>query len=141
MTARGALSLAVLAGLAGALVSGCAVPRSDAGKPDGPALVIEGIVIRNDLAYPVTDVMIEVPATGAFAGCGNVLPRTTCANAFPGVDYRSNAVLVRWREHGAAHSTGQFVIEIPDTLKPGEAAVVEVVIFAPGQAGARLIQP
>jgi hypothetical protein len=85
--------------------------------------------------------MIEVPATGAFAGCGNVLPRTACSNAFPGVDYRSNAVLVNWRERGAAHSTGEFVIEIPDTLKSGEAAVVEVVIFAPGQAGARLIQP
>lgn len=141
MTARGALSLAVLSGLSAALLAGCAVPRSGVGKPDAPVLVIDGIVIRNDLAYAVTDVMIEVPVTGAFAGCGNVLPRTACANAFPGVDYRSNAVLVSWRERGAAHSTGQFVIEIPDTLKPGEAAVVEVVIFAPGQAGARLIQP
>lgn len=129
-----------MAGLASALLPGCAVPRSGVAKPDSPALVIDGIVIRNELAYPVTDVMIEVPATGAFAGCGNVLPRTACANAFPGVDYRSNAVLVRWREHGAAHSTGEFVIEIPGTLRPGEAAVVEVVIFAPGEAGARLIQ-
>ena len=130
----------MIAGLAAALLAGCAVPRSGAGKPAGPALVIEGIVIRNELAYPVSDVMIEVPATGAFAGCGNVLPRTACANAFPGVDYRSNAVLVRWREHGTAHSTGEFVIEIPDTLRPGGAAVVEVVIFAPGEAGAQLMQ-
>lgn len=130
----------MLSSLAAALLAGCAVPRSGVGKPDAPVLVIDGIVIRNELAYPVTDVMIEVPATGAFAGCGNVLPRTACANAFPGVDYRSNAVLVRWREHGAAHSTGEFVIEIPETLRPGEAAVVEVVIFAPGEAGARLIQ-
>ena len=129
-----------MAGLAAALLPGCAVTPSGVAKPDSPALVIDGIVIRNELAYPVTDVMIEVPATGAFAGCGNVLPRTACANAFPGVDYRSNAVLVRWREHGAPHSTGEFVIEIPDTLRPGEAAVVEVMIFAPGEAGARLIQ-
>lgn len=129
-----------MAGLAAALLPGCAVPRSGVGKPVGPVLAIDGIVIRNELVYPVTDVMIEVPATGAFAGCGNVLPRTACANAFPGVDYRSNAVLVRWREHGIAHSTGEFVIEIPDTLRPGEGAVVEVVIFAPGEAGARLIQ-
>ena len=129
-----------MAGLAAALLAGCAVPRSGVGKSDIPVLVIDGIVIRNELVYPVTEVMIEVPATGAFAGCGNVLPRTACANAFPGVDYRSNAVLVHWREHGAAHSTGEFVIEIPDTLRPGEAAVVEVVIFAPGEAGARLIQ-
>lgn len=129
-----------MTGLAVALLPGCAVSRSGVGRPANPALIIDGIVIRNELAYPVTDVMIEVPDTGAFAGCGNVLPRTACANAFPGVDNRSNAVLVRWREHGAAHSTGEFVIEIPDTLRPGEAAVMEVVIFAPGEAGARLIQ-
>lgn len=129
-----------MAGLAAALLPGCAGPRSGVGKPAGPALVIDGIVIRNELPYPVTDVMMEVPATGAFAGCGNVLPRTACANDFPGLDYRSNAVLVRWREHGTAHSTGEFVIEIPETSRPGEAAVVEVVIFAPGEAGARLIQ-
>lgn len=129
-----------MAGLALALLPGCAVSRGGVGQPASPALVIDGIVIRNELAYPVTDVMIEVPATGAFAGCGNVLPRTACANAFPGVDYHSNAVVVRWRERGIAHSTGEFVTEIPDTLKPDEAAVVEVVIFAPGEAGARLIQ-
>jgi hypothetical protein len=134
------LRLASAAGLAASLLLGCTVPRNGDGHSDSLPFVIDGIVIRNELAYPVTDVMIEVPATGAFAGCGNVLPRTACSNAFQGVDYRSSAVLVHWRERGAEHSTGEFVIEIPERLQPGNPAVIEVVIFAPGQAGARLVQ-
>jgi hypothetical protein len=57
------------------------------------------------------------------------------------VDYRSTAVVIRWKERGAAHSTGEFVIKIPADLQPGRPAVVEVVITAPGEAGARLVQP
>lgn len=139
----GWLRLAVAAVLA-ATVQACVTTKPGGDAPGGhrgaPALVIDGIVIRNELAYPATDVMIEVPATGAFAGCGNVLPRTACSNTFEGVDYRSNAVLVRWRERGLQHSTGEFVIEIPDGMQPGKPAFIEVVIFAPGEAGARLLQ-
>lgn len=134
--------LLTIAGLgAAAMLQGCATAATGGDKVGQPEVVIEGIVIRNELAYPVTDVMIEVPATGAFAGCGNLLPRTACSNAFAGVDYRSNAAVIRWKERGAEHSTGEFVIEIPAELRPGTPAVVEVVIFAPGEAGARLVQP
>lgn len=140
MNPGGALRAALTSGLAAVLLQACTASQAHATRNTKPALVIEGVVIRNELRYPVTDVMIEVPATGEFAGCGNVLPRTSCSNAFPGVDYRSNAVIVRWREHGVGHSTGEFVIEIPDHARPGEPAVVEVIIFAPGEAGARLVQ-
>jgi hypothetical protein len=132
--------LLAIAGLGAAvMLQGCATATARGASQ--PGVVIDGIEIRNELAYPVTDVMIEVPATGAFAGCGNLLPRTACSNAFEGVDYRSNAVIIRWKERGAEHSTGEFVIEIPADLRPGSRAVVEVVIFAPGEAGARLMQP
>lgn len=123
-----------------ALLQGCAAATADGASDRQPAVVIAGIEIRNELAYPVTDVMIEVPATGDFAGCGNLLPRTACSNAFEGVDYRSNAVVIRWKERGTDHTTGEFVIEIPAELQPGRPAVVEVVIYAPGEAGARLVQ-
>jgi uncharacterized protein YceK len=121
------------------LLAGCSV----AGPPraEEPVLLISGLVIRNELAYPVTDVMIDVPATGAFAGCGTILRRSSCSNSFPGVDYQRNAVMIRWKEYGEAQSTDPFVIEVPAGLRPGEPADVEVVIFAPGQAGARLVQP
>lgn len=121
------------------MLAGCtaAEPR----RAEAPGLLIDGLVIRNDLAYPVTDVMIDVPATGAFAGCGNILPRSRCSNSFPGVDYRRNAVVIHWKEYGAAQGTDPFVVEAPAGLRPGEPAQVEVIIFAPGQAGARLIQP
>jgi hypothetical protein len=134
--------LLTIAGLgAAAMLQGCAAAAPNGGKASRPGVIIEGVEIRNELAYPVTDVMIEVPATGAFAGCGNLLPRSACSNAFEGVDYRSNAVVIRWKERGAEYSTGEFVIEIPADLRPGRPAVVEVVIFGPGEAGARLVQP
>ena len=122
------------------LLQGCATTTADGAHASQAGVVITGIEIRNELAFPVTDVMIEVPATGTFAGCGNLLPRTACSNAFEGVDYRSDAVVIRWKERGTDHTTGEFVIEIPAELQPGRPAVVEVVIFAPGEAGARLVQ-
>lgn len=109
--------------------------QSTTGRP----IVVQGVVIRNELAYPVNDVMIEVPASGNFAGCGNILPRSECSNTFQGVDYRANAVVIRWKEHGEPHQTDEFTIELPQDALPGEAFVVEVIVFAPGQAGARLV--
>lgn len=103
-------------------------------------VMIDGFVIHNGLFYPVTDVMIEVPATGAFAGCGNILPRTACRSGFEAIDYITDTVRVDWKEHGAPHSTDEFVIEVPEDLPAGAIAEVEVVIFAPGQAGARLVR-
>jgi hypothetical protein len=133
--------LKVVGGLcAAALLQGCATAMKDGDDARQPAVMITGIEIRNELAYPVTDVLIEVPASGAFAGCGNLLPRTACSNAFEGVDYRSSAVVIRWRERGQDHSTGEFVIEIPADMQPDRPALVEVLIFAPGEAGARLVQ-
>lgn len=136
MTARGAVAAIALATSLG----GCAGAGSATEAPQ-PAVTIEGITIRNELAYPVSDVLIEVPATGAYAGCGTVLPRSDCRNTFQQLEYRANAVVVSWREHGLPHATGEFVIELPADLQPGRPARVEVVIFAPGEAGARLVQP
>jgi hypothetical protein len=103
-------------------------------------VIIDGFVIHNGLFYPVTDVMIEVPATGRFAGCGNILPRTVCRSGFEAFDYSANAVRVSWKEQGAPRGTDEFIIEVPEDMPAGAAAEVEVVIFAPGQAGARLVR-
>ena len=105
-----------------------------------PPISITGVVIRNELPYAVTDVMIEVPATGAFAGCGNILPRTACSNAFQQVDYRANPMVIRWSEHGQPQQTGEFTVQRPNGAVPGSEFVVEVIVFAPGQAGARLTE-
>lgn len=125
--------------LVAAFLSGCVTPGAEP-QARQPAVGIEGVTIRNELAYPITDVMIEVPATGAFAGCGTVLPRSECSNTFQQVAYRANAAVVTWKEHGTPQGTGEFVIEAPDDLEAGRPARVEVVIFSPGEAGARLIQ-
>jgi hypothetical protein len=81
-----------------------------------PAIVISGLEIRNELSYPVTDVMIRVPATGAF-----------------------NEVVISWQERGQAHQTGPFRIELPDDTATQRTFRVQVILFAPGQAGARLV--
>jgi hypothetical protein len=85
--------------------------------------------------------MIDVPATGTFAGCGNILPRSACSTTFQQIDYRGNALVVSWREYGELRSTDEFVIEVPDSAVAGDAFSVEVIVFAPGQAGARLAAP
>ena len=123
-----------------ALVAACAAPGNTTGRAESTGIVIQGIVIRNELAFPVTDVRIDVPATGDFAGCGNILGGTECRTSIEAVDYRANAVIISWKEYGTPHQTGEFVIRVPDHLDPARPAWVEVIIFAMGQAGARLIQ-
>lgn len=98
------------------------------------------MVIKNGLAFPVKDVMITIPATGAFAGCGNILPRSECRTGFEAVDYFANAMIVSWTEYGKPHQTDEFVIEIPESLDRGQPVWLEVVVFAMGQAGATLVQ-
>ena len=122
------------------MLAACAAPGGDAEQPEATGLVIQGIVIRNELAFPVTDVRIDVPATGAFAGCGNVLGGSECRTAIEAVDYRANGVVISWKEYGQPHKTDEFVIRIPDQLDPARPAWLEVIIFAMGQAGARFSQ-
>ena len=123
------------------LLAACA---STGGKPEQTqvsGIHVAGIIIRNELLYPVTDVMVEVPATGAFAGCGNIFPGTGCRTSFPARDYSGNPVLVSWKEHGNPHQTDAFVVDLPAEVQPGDVVWLEVVVFSPGQAGARLVQP
>lgn len=103
-------------------------------------ILIAGIVIRNELLFPVTDVMINAPETGAFAGCGNLMSRSECSTSFEAVAYSAGKLVVSWKEYGQPHTTGEFVIEIPEGMDRGKAAWLEVVIYAMGQAGARLVQ-
>ena len=122
-------------------VSSCVMQPVEPDQPAGADIYIEGVVIRNGLAYTVRDVLIQVPATGGFAGCGNILPRTACSNTFPEIDYKANPVVISWTEHGVAHETDEFIIEVPKDFAAGDSAWIEVIIFAPGQAGAKLTHP
>lgn len=127
----GALGAAAL-GLAA-----CAVPTGPGS--DRPVAAIDGMVIRNELPYPVYDVMLEVPATGGYAGCGMILQRSRCATSFPAAAYRREALVIRWTEHGEPHVIGDIVLDPPDHSDAVPAARLDVTIFASGQAGARLV--
>ncbi len=122
------------------LVQGCA---SNPAKPDSPEaalVVVEGIVISNELPFPVTDVMINIPATGGFAGCGNIMQASACRTSFVAVDYRADAMVVSWKEYGKPHATGSFVVEAPEGMDPEKPVWLRVVIFAMGQAAAEFVQ-
>lgn len=119
---------------------GCVSTGSVEHENEMEAVVISGIAIRNQLPYTVTDVMIEVPETGNFAGCGTILPGAVCRNRFQQLDYRDNAVVIRWREHGEAQQTDDFRIQLPEGARAGAAYLIEVIVFAPAQAGARLVE-
>jgi hypothetical protein len=122
------------------LLAACtAVPVSDTSSQ--PALSIAGMIIRNGLLYPVTAVLIKVPDTGAFAGCGNILPESHCRTSFEAVSYSGNAMVVSWKEHGQDYSTGEFTVEPGKEIDVSKPTWLEVTIFAAGQAGARFVQP
>jgi hypothetical protein len=121
------------------LITACGGTTEQESKPVPTGIRIDGFSIRNGLMYPVTDVFLRVPETGAFVGCGNILPDTACRTGIESVDYFARAVQVRWKEHGEEKQTDEFVIEVPLGMAAGTVAEVEVVIYAPGLAGARLV--
>ncbi len=128
--------LAIAIGFAGCASS---AERPRTAKDSG--IDIAGIIIQNDLAYVVRDVMVTVPATGAYAGCGNLLQRSSCRTSFPARDYRKNAVKVTWSERGENQETDEFFVDLPSDAVIGDVFWLEVVIHAPGLAGARLVRP
>lgn len=125
-------------GLCLAVLSACATDPTRDPRPAIPGILVEGFAIRNDLPYTLNDLIIEIPATGAFAGCGTIPPRSECSNTFEHVDYRGHAAIIRWTEHGEPQRTDEFVLDLPEGVLPGDVLVLEIVVFAPGQAGARL---
>jgi hypothetical protein len=123
-------------------IVGCSAINST-GNPlinSGPIVEIEGVEIRNELLSVVTDVQILVPQTGDFVGCGTILPNSSCSTTFPLRNYQGNAVNVSWKEQGRMHTTDDFVIKIPAALDTTKPARILVLIFAIGQAGAKLVQ-
>jgi hypothetical protein len=109
-------------------------------KPEPTGIEIDGVIIRNELAYQVTEVQLLVPLTGNFVSCGNITARSQCSTKFPNRDYYANEVIISWKEYGQPQKTGPFVIGIPDHLERGKPALLEVIIFNAGQAGAKLVQ-
>ena len=136
---RNSFRAACVGALAAGLLPACAAPPERAEEVGGPAILVSGLEIRNDLPYPVDNVMIRVPATGAFAGCGSILSQSVCANRFEDIDYRNHPVSISWSERGQHHTTGEFRIERPEHRGPDTEYRVLVVVFAPGQAGARYV--
>jgi hypothetical protein len=118
--------------------SACSVPETAPSVPGG--IEIEGVVIRNQLAFAVTDAGILALSTGNFVSCGNITARTACSTGFPNRNYSSGKLVVRWRERGVDQSTDEFELQIEGDIDAHRPAWIEVVIFSPGEAGARLVQ-
>jgi len=120
-------------------LSACSTPSKQANSASS-VMAIDGVQINNQLSITITDVQVLVPATGNFVSCGAILRHTACSTSFPGRQYKHTPVQVTWKEQGQAQATGNFVIDPPASLDPSRQLWMEVVIFAPGQAGAKLAQ-
>lgn len=118
---------------------GCSTQPKQSGTKK-PGIAIDGVEIINKLSFSVTDVQILVALSGDFVSCGTILRKTSCSTSFPGREYQGSPVEVTWKEQGQANTTGNFVIDPPASADSGHPWWIEVVIFAPGQAGAKLVQ-
>jgi hypothetical protein len=132
-------TLNLFAGLALALqLTACATVTE---APEAEAVVeVSGVIIRNQLGIPVTDVRILAVSSGDFVTCGNIMARSTCSTGFTNRNYSSGKLQVTWNELRVPQSTDEFALEPGRDLDPGRPAQVEVIIFSPGQAGVRLVQ-
>mgnify|MGYP001817923966 CR=1 FL=1 len=126
--------------LIGAAFLAAACSTSKETRPESTGIDIDGVIIRNELAFPVTEVQILVPSSGNFVGCGNILGRSECSTTFPVSDYHANEVVISWKEYGQPNSTGPFVIQTPEDIDISVPVRLEVIIFNMGHAGARLVQ-
>jgi hypothetical protein len=107
---------------------------------DTSHLQIDGMVIENQTSMWVSAARLLVPVTGRFVSCGNISPESMCSTSFPETDYTGNPVEITWSQAGQIHSTGQFVIKLPQQMDKDRPAVVRVVIAGPGSAGAVIVQ-
>jgi hypothetical protein len=105
-----------------------------------PALQINGMLIENQTQMWVSAVRLLVPVTGNFVSCGNIAPASMCSTTFPEANYTGNGVEITWSQAGQIHSTGEFVLQLPDDVDEDIPAAVHVVITAPGSASAFIVQ-
>lgn len=117
----------------------CAVRETPVPPATPIRFQVAGIEIRNELPSPVTDVQVLIQATGGFVSCGTIHAGSACATSFPQRAYRGDPISVTWKEHGAPQSAEPFELQAPAGAEPDRLLWVQVVIFAPGEAGARLL--
>ena len=105
-----------------------------------PPLQIQGMVIENQTLMWISAARLLVPVTGNFVSCGNISPESMCSTTFPETAYTGNPVEVTWSQGGQIHSTGQFVVRLPEQLIEDRPGVVRVVITGPDSAGVVIVQ-
>ena len=113
---------------------------STSGSLGGSALQIDGMRIENQTNMHISAVRLLVPATGGFVSCGNIAQHSMCSTTFPETTYTGNPIEITWSQGDQIYSTGRFTLTLPADLKKNIPAMVQVVIAAPGSAGALLIQ-
>ena len=126
----------VITGLCSLCLLACAATPVDSTPP----VQITAMVMENQTQMYVSAVRLLVPVTGNFVSCGNIPPESMCSTTFPEATYTGNPVEITWSQGGQIHSTGQFVLQLPDDLDENKSLVALVVISGPGLAGALLIQ-
>lgn len=124
----------VLTGLA--LATGCIGPHT----VEDSGIVIDGLQFNNPTPDTLTDIQLQVIATGELVGCSHIPPGGQCSTRFPLRRYRGNEVEISWFHHKRRLSTGRLVIVVPPEPPAGVPLTVKVNIDSGGQAQAVLAQ-
>ena len=122
-------------------VNAACSPISPGISEDVPkGIEIRGLRIQNQSFRLITQVSLLVTRTGEFIGCGNIPTRGECSTTFPLREYQGNHIEIKWMHGSEEWSSGEFVVDPPDSIDLSRPAIVTVIITAQGLAITELVQ-
>jgi len=95
--------------IAGLLLSACATSYN-------PTYHYNEILVVNNSKQLIQDVTISASETGRQFSCGNIAPRGICSDKFPSRRYEQSPIQISWVFGGSTGQTGEFVLEVPETM-------------------------
>lgn len=114
------------------IAAGCA------GAPPTEPVRVGGLVFHNNTLQPLEDVRLQVPKTGGFISCNQILQGRQCATTFPSRLYRGTPVIISWRQGGEQFSSGKIQIQSRQKSVPGKVATVYVTLNIDGSVEAKV---
>jgi len=101
---------------------------------------IRGLRIQNQSFRLITQVSLLVTRAGEFISCGNIPITGECSTTFPLRQYQGNQIEIKWKQGTEEWSSGEFVVDPPDSIDPSRPAMVRVIITRQGLAITELVQ-
>ncbi len=81
-----------------------------------PSYSVNEILLVNNSREVLREVKVSVPSTRRSFSCGSVAPLGICGNKIPRRRYEYNPIRVEWTFGNRSRSTGEFIVQVPDTF-------------------------